>query len=152
VWETRLREVGRCVFYPLPLIVPGRSVRLSGDGPSSWTDWIVPARTKTEKKWGTLRGYYEGTPGSIEHMGGKPLNAMCRIIEDYTRPGDTVLDFCMGAGTTAIACIRTGRKFVGIEIDPAHFRTAEQRIRRELEAGTFDFAAQPASASQQPLL
>lgn len=58
----------------------------------------------------------------------------------------------MGSGTTAIACIRTGRKFIGIERDPVHFATAEQRIRRELEAGTFDFAAQPASASQQPLL
>jgi site-specific DNA-methyltransferase (adenine-specific) len=85
-------------------------------------------------------------------MGGKPLNMMCRIVEDYTREGDTVLDLCMGSGTTGIACIRTGRKFIGIERDPVHFATAEQRIRRELEAGTFDFAAQPASVSQQPLL
>ena len=66
--------------------------------------------------------------------------------------GATVLDPYMGSGSTAIACIRTGRKFIGIERDPAHFATAEQRIRRELEAGTFDFAAQPASVSQQPLL
>jgi len=66
--------------------------------------------------------------------------------------GATVLDPYMGSGSTAIACIRTGRKFIGIERDPVHFATAEQRIRRELEAGTFDFAAQPASVSQQPLL
>jgi DNA modification methylase len=66
--------------------------------------------------------------------------------------GATVLDPYMGSGSTAIACIRTGRKFIGIERDPVHFATAEQRIRRELEAGTFNFAAQPASASQQPLL
>ncbi len=58
----------------------------------------------------------------------------------------------MGSGTTAIACIRTGRKFIGIELDPEHFETAEQRIRRELEAGTFDFAAATARVSQQPLL
>jgi site-specific DNA-methyltransferase (adenine-specific) len=134
-WEKRLLEVGRYVFAPIPVIVRGRSVRLSGDGPSSWTDWMVPARTKAEHKWGTLPGLYEGQRGSIEHMGGKPLNAMCRIVEDYSRPGDTVLDFCMGAATTAIACLRTGRKFIGIEKDPQHFETARQRIERELAQG-----------------
>jgi len=135
VWETRLKEVGRCVFYPIPVIVRGRSVRLSGDGPSSWTDWMVPARTKKESKWGTLPGVYEGNRGSIDHMGGKPLNAMCRIVEDYSREGDTVLDFCMGAATTAIACLRTGRNFVGIEKDPTHYATALERIKKELAQG-----------------
>ena len=96
-WEQHMRAVGRYVFAPLPLVVRGRSVRLTGDGPSSWTDWMVVSRTKSEIKWGTLPGVYEGVRGSIEHMGGKPLNAMCRIVEDYTREGDTVLDFCMGA-------------------------------------------------------
>jgi site-specific DNA-methyltransferase (adenine-specific) len=134
-WERRMKEVGRYVFAPIPVIVKGRSVRLTGDGPSSWTDWMVPSRTKAEIKWGTLPGVYEGVRGSIEHMGGKPLNAMCRIVEDYSRPGDTVLDFCMGAATTAIACIRTGRKFIGIEKDPQHFDTARQRIERELSQG-----------------
>ena len=134
-WEKRLLEIGRYVFAPIPVFVRGRSVRLSGDGPSSWTDWMVAARTKAEHKWGTLPGVYEGNRGSIEHMGGKPLNAMCRIVEDYSRPGDTVLDFCMGAATTAIACIRTGRKFIGIEKDPQHFKTARLRIERELAQG-----------------
>jgi len=131
-WEKRLLEVGRYVFAPIPVIVRGRSVRLSGDGPSSWTDWMVAARTKAEHKWGTLPGLYEGQRGSIEHMGGKPLNAMCRIVEDYSREGDTVLDFCMGAATTAIACLRTGRNFIGIEKDPTHYATALERIKNEL--------------------
>ena len=47
-------------------------------------------------------------------------------------PGATVFDPFMGSGTTAIACIRTGRCFIGIEKDPAHFATACSRIRREL--------------------
>lgn len=134
-WERRMKEVGRYVFAPIPVIARGRSVRLTGDGPSSWTDWLIPARTKDEIKWGTLPGVYEGSKTTIEHKGGKPLNAMCRIVEDYSRPGDTVLDFCMGAGTTAIACLRTGRKFIGIEKDPQHFETARQRIERELSQG-----------------
>jgi DNA modification methylase len=83
----------------------------------------------------------------------KPVTLMAWCMERAKVPqGATVLDPYMGSGSTAIACIRTGRKFIGIERDPVHFATAEQRIRRELEAGTFDFAAQPASASQQPLL
>lgn len=134
-WEHRMKEVGRYVFAPIPVIVKGRSVRLTGDGPSSWTDWMVPARTKAEIKWGTLPGVYEGNRGSIKHMGGKPLNAMCRIVEDYSRDGDTVLDFCMGAATTGIACIRTGRRFVGIEKDPTHYATALERIKNELAQG-----------------
>ena len=91
--------------------------------------------------------------GRVAHPTQKPIGLMAWAMERAKVPqGATVLDPYMGSGTTAIACIRTGRKFIGIESDPVHFATAEQRIRRELEAGTFDFAAQPASASQQPLL
>jgi DNA modification methylase len=86
------------------------------------------------------------------HATPKPVAMMARCIKSSCPPGGTVLDPFTGTAPTAIACIRTGRKFVGIECDPVHFATAEQRIRRELEAGTFDFAAQPASVSQQPLL
>jgi DNA modification methylase len=49
--------------------------------------------------------------------------------------GATVLDPYMGSASTAIACIRTGRKFIGIEKDPKHFATAVERISRELEQG-----------------
>ena len=134
-YERELVALGRYVFTPLPCIVPGRSVRLTGDGPSSWTDWLIVSRTKAEIKWGTLPGYYEGRAGEIEHMGGKPIGMMTRIVMDYSAPGDTVLDFCMGAGTTGISCIRTGRNFIGIEKDPMHFETARARIERELAQG-----------------
>ena len=132
-WERELNEVGRYVFAPVPCVTPGRSVRLTGDGPSSWTDWLIPSRTKAEIKWGTLRGFYEGKRGQIEHMGGKPIGMMGKIVEDYSREGDTVLDFCMGACTTGVACLRTGRNFIGIEIDPKHFETACDRMAREID-------------------
>ena len=47
--------------------------------------------------------------------------------------GATVLDSFMGSGTTGIACIRTGRKFIGIEKDPDYFQTAKERIEKELQ-------------------
>ncbi len=49
--------------------------------------------------------------------------------------GVTVLDPYMGSGTTGIACIRTGRRFIGIEKDPTHYATALKRIKRELAQG-----------------
>jgi tRNA G10 N-methylase Trm11 len=49
--------------------------------------------------------------------------------------GGTVLDPYMGSGTTGIACIRSGRKFIGIEKDAAHFATACKRIEQELSQG-----------------
>lgn len=49
--------------------------------------------------------------------------------------GALVLDPYMGSGTTGIACIRTGRRFVGIEIDAGHFATARQRLENELRQG-----------------
>jgi DNA modification methylase len=48
------------------------------------------------------------------------------------KTGATVLDPYMGSGTTGIACIRTGRKFIGIEIDARYFEIARQRLEREL--------------------
>lgn len=132
-WERELNEVGRYVFAPVPCVTPGRTVRVTGDGPSSWTDWLIPSRTKAEIKWGTLRGFYEGRRGQIEHMGGKPVGMMGDIVRDYSRDGDTVLDFCMGACTTGIACLRTGRNFIGIEIDPKHYETACERMAREID-------------------
>jgi len=91
--------------------------------------------------------------GGRVHPSQKPVPVMAWLMEQADVPhGATVLDPYMGSGTTGIACIRTGRKFIGIERDPEYFETACNRIRRELEAGTFDFAAQPASVSQQPLL
>jgi len=49
--------------------------------------------------------------------------------------GSTVLDPFMGSGSTAIACLRTGRPFIGVERDPGHFNTAVERIRQELAQG-----------------
>lgn len=125
-----LEGVGRYAFAPLPFFQPGRSVRLAGDGPSSWTDWIVVARTKAQIKWGTLPGGYVAGPGwdDKERMGGKPTALMDRLVGDYSRLGDVVLDSHMGAGTTGVSCARLGRRFIGCEIDPAAFEIACRRI------------------------
>ena len=65
------------------------------------------------------------------HVTQKPVDLLAYLIRTYTNEGDTVLDNCMGGGSTGIACLQTGRKFIGIEIDPDIFKTAKGRIEAE---------------------
>ena len=68
---------------------------------------------------------------NLLHSTQKPVALMEYLIRTYTNPGDTVLDFAMGSGTTGVACARTGRKFIGIELDPVYFEIAKRRIEAE---------------------
>ena len=62
------------------------------------------------------------------HTCEKPLALMARLLETFTLPGSTVFDPFMGSGTTGVACVRTGRKFIGCEIDPTYYAIAQRRI------------------------
>jgi site-specific DNA-methyltransferase (adenine-specific) len=74
---------------------------------------------------------YPPAPAS-GHATPKPVELMQRIIETTTNPGDTVLDCFMGAGTTGLACIKTGRRFIGMEKGEREFDLARQRLDNEL--------------------
>ncbi|OXM32266.1 DNA-methyltransferase [Salmonella enterica] len=58
----------------------------------------------------------------------KPLALIKYLIETYSNPGDVVLDFTMGSGTAGVACVETGRSFIGIELDEQGFIEASERI------------------------
>lgn len=58
----------------------------------------------------------------------KPVALLENLIKTYTNEGDTVLDNCMGSGSTGVACRNTNRDFIGIEIEDRYFRIAEDRI------------------------
>ena len=62
------------------------------------------------------------------HPTQKPVALMEYLIRTYTNEGETVLDFTMGSGTTGVACVKTKRNFIGIELDDGYFKIAEQRI------------------------
>lgn len=62
------------------------------------------------------------------HPTQKPVELMEYLIRTYTNQGDTVLDNCMGSGTTGVACLSTGRNFIGIEKDATYFAIAERRL------------------------
>ena len=85
-----------------------------------------------------------------EHPTQKPVIVMAWTLEQLKVPiGATVLDPFMGSGTTAIACIRTGRKFIGIEIDQGYFKIACDRIRRELQQPTFNLPTSSVATPKQ---
>jgi site-specific DNA-methyltransferase (adenine-specific) len=69
---------------------------------------------------------------NIIHPTQKPVALMEYLIKTYTNPDETVLDNCMGSGTTGIACMNTDRNFIGIEKDPEYFRLAKERIENPL--------------------
>lgn len=71
--------------------------------------------------------------GIVYHPTQKPISLMEWLIKTYTNEGDVVLDNCLGSGTTAIACIRTNRKYIGIDIDESYIKITTERISNELK-------------------
>lgn len=78
--------------------------------------WRLPGSVK---KFNMQTGY---------HPTQKPVALMEYLIKTYTHEGDTVLDFCMGSGTTGVACKNLNRNFIGIEKDKKYFNIAKDRI------------------------
>jgi site-specific DNA-methyltransferase (adenine-specific)/modification methylase len=60
----------------------------------------------------------------------KPIAVLKWIVENYTNPDNIILDPFMGSGTTGVACVQTGRKFIGIEIEEKYFEIAKKRIQQ----------------------
>jgi site-specific DNA-methyltransferase (adenine-specific) len=73
-------------------------------------------------------GIYGNDANKIDHPCAKPLAAMLWAVERATASDDVVVDPFMGSGTTGVACIKAGRRFIGIEIEPRYFDTACRRI------------------------
>lgn len=86
-----------------------------------WTD--IPALPHNSKE-------------KVAHPTQKPVRLMERIVSLYSNPDDLVLDFCMGSGSTGVACHRLGRRFIGIEMDDSFYEIARQRMEDE-ETGLF---------------
>ena len=69
------------------------------------------------------------------HPTQKPVALMEYLIKTYTNEGETVLDFTMGSGSTGVACVNTGRDFIGIELDEGYFNISQNRIKEAQSQG-----------------
>ena len=91
-----------------------RGVKMLGDYKTKFTYYTTPIDQKTKKLYG--------------HPTIKPLGIVENFIQNSSKPGDVVLDPFIGTGTTAVAAIKTGRNFVGFELDEKYHAIAMKRI------------------------
>ena len=124
--------------------------QISADRPAQGWEGIayLHAASGAKKRWngGGSHGNYIGalvTDGA--HPTGKPLPLFEQFVQKFTDYGDTVLDPFMGSGTTGVAAVQQGRKFIGVERDPKYFEAACKRIE-EAQRITDMFVAQQAVA------
>jgi site-specific DNA-methyltransferase (adenine-specific) len=161
-YSAALEASGRYVFAPLPAVQRGMNVRLAGDGPSSWTTWVIVSRTAALAKWRTLPGAYVGSPLDAGEVmsdkskravaGGKPLWLMRALVRDYSRAGDVIVDPCAGGATTLLAAATEGRRAVGAEMDPDTHALACKRLAKGYTPDMFAAAPRPPTHEQAALL
>jgi len=127
-WRRSAEAHDRYAFAPVPCVITGMSVRIQGDGPSSWAVYAMVSRPRNLGKWGTLPGAYVGPsqPGAKSGRG-KPSWLLEAIVNDYTRAGDLIVDPMAGYGSTLIAGLKLGRRVVGAERDEPARREAIKR-------------------------
>ncbi len=143
-WEEAHTSVGRYCFAPVPCLMRGMSVRMAGDGPSSWCVYAVVARPRSRDfaTWGTLDGAYSGPRGNEAGGGrGKPAWLMNALVRDYSKPGDLVCDPFAGWGSTLAAAVSNQRKAIGSEVDADAYAEAKRRLARPLQVDMFGGAA-----------
>ena len=80
----------------------------------------------------TLISFDKIRKGSL-HPTQKPVDLLEYLIKTYTNEKETVLDNCMGSGSTGVACINTNRNFIGVELDDGYFNIAQNRINAAKE-------------------
>ena len=81
----------------------------------------------------SIQYFSTGRRQDIVHPTQKPIKLLEYMIRTYTLENETILDNCMGSGSTGVACVNTKRNFIGIEKDPEYFKIAEKRIREAQE-------------------
>ena len=82
----------------------------------------------TERYPRSVQVFSTDTQNSSLHPTQKPVALLEYLVKTYTNDGDTVLDNCMGSGSTGVACANTNRKFVGMEKDEEYFEIAKRRV------------------------
>ena len=121
----------RVNYYPIKekLDKPKRSkiYSKSDSNPLAYNDGKT--RTYTHRNPKTIITFSNASQKGKVHPTQKPVPLFEYLIKTYTNEGETVLDNCMGSGTTAIACLNANRNFIGFEMDKEYFDIANERIK-----------------------
>lgn len=134
-WRDAMEAAGLKYKRGMAWVKPDSSPQFNGQGPAQGYECIASAWCGSGiSRWngGGRRGVFTHLTNQPDrdgrHPTEKPVPLMRELVGLFTGPGQVVLDPFMGSGTTALGCIKTGRRFVGIERDPVHFQTAVERI------------------------
>lgn len=116
-------------------IKPDSTPQLNGQGPAQGAEIFVTAWCGIgHARWnaGGKRGVYTHLVNNPERTGlhptEKPRRLMSEIVADFTSPAQTILDPFMGSGTTGVAAVMAGRRFIGIEMNETYFELACKRL------------------------
>lgn len=156
-WRDDLQAAGAKWDTTCFWVKPDASPRFNGQGPARGAECFVTCWSGTGyRRWnaGGKRGIYThcvNTNRQGEHPTEKPVPLMVEIITDFTRSGELICDPFMGSGTTGVAAVKTGRRFVGIEQNERWFDLSCRRIQAALDAPDM-FVERPAAPKQEALL
>jgi site-specific DNA-methyltransferase (adenine-specific) len=118
---------GAGIYNPQDLKPLGKVVRRGNNGTNFGSSGAENFQEWTNYPRSILRFSHEG---KSVHPTQKPVQLMEYLIKTYTNEGMTVLDNCMGSGTTGVACVNTNRNFIGIERDDSYFKICQERIQK----------------------
>jgi DNA modification methylase len=166
VWQsaTNIRLLTK--FFPREwrLFIAAKNFVQMRPTPMQWCyDPVLVWWTAGEKPWsaGTATRDFHiantapvvASPDNLEkkHPCPRPLDQVQHIVTQWCRPESIVLDLFMGSGTTGVACIRTGRRFIGVEIEPKYCQIAVERMERELSQPCLP-TMEPERAKQEVLI
>lgn len=159
-WRSAFESAGARWARGMAWVKPDSSPQLSGDRPAQGFESIALAwcgQGRSEWNGGGKRGVFimskhdqgMGHGGAKnEHETQKPVKLMAELVELFTNPAATILDSFMGSGTTGVACVKLGRRFVGIEIEPKYFDIACKRIEAAYAQPDM-FVSPPSPAPEQ---
>jgi len=116
----------------------------------AWRDFGKPAFFSQVWDGGMRAGSAENR--TFCHPSQKPIELMEWCVKNVPIDAKTILDPFMGSGTTGVACVKTGRKFIGIEIDPDYFEIACKRVREAYAQPDFFIANDNKPAKQEAMI
>jgi len=126
----------RMEYNPQGVYEVSRKIKRSTKGFSG----TMERKSQSNEYTGKLSGFpkmvieFSNVIQGTVHPTQKPVQLLEYLIKTYTIEGETVLDNCMGSGSTGVACINTKRNFIGIEKDDKYFEIAKKRIEEHLTA------------------
>lgn len=151
-WQhaAHLEQSGRPLVRLGVWIKPNGAPQFTGDRPGTGWEAVAILHREGKKRWngGGHHAVWQSNIVSGNHPTEKPVALLSKWTQQFTDHGETILDPFMGSGTTGVAAVQMGHKFIGIERDPRYFEIACKRIEQAQKQADM-FQEMPAAKAKQ---